>query len=63
MPMMAAGATGVVSVLSNALPAAVCDLVKAAAAGDFSAARTQHYKLLPLFKACFVDPNPTPIKK
>jgi len=60
---MAVGATGVVSVLSNALPAAVVELVASAASGDFAAARTQHYKLLPLFKACFVDPNPTPIKK
>merc|ERR1712137_373685 len=63
MPMMAAGASGVVSVLSNALPAAVVDLVKAAGSGDFAAARKQHYQLLPLFKACFLDPNPTPIKK
>ncbi len=61
--MMAAGASGVVSVLSNALPAAVVDLVKAAGSGDFAAARKQHYQLLPLFKACFLDPNPTPIKK
>jgi 4-hydroxy-tetrahydrodipicolinate synthase len=61
--MMAVGATGVVSVLSNAIPQAVVDLVKAATDGEFGVAREQHFKLLPLFKACFVDPNPVPIKK
>ena len=63
MPMMTVGAEGVVSVLSNALPEAVVELVKLASAGDFVAAKKQHFKLAPLFKACFLDPNPVPIKK
>jgi 4-hydroxy-tetrahydrodipicolinate synthase len=36
--------------------------VRAAAAGDFSRARTLHYELLPLFDVLFCETNPIPVK-
>jgi 4-hydroxy-tetrahydrodipicolinate synthase len=62
LPMMSVGAGGVVSVASNVAPRAVAHLVKAAASGDFAAARTAHERLLPLVRALFREPNPVPVK-
>lgn len=62
LPMMALGAVGVVSVVSNLVPARVVALVKAALQGDFEQARERHYQLLPLYKAAFIESNPVPIK-
>jgi len=62
LPLLASGGDGVVSVVSNAAPALVSEMVKAALSGDYEAARKIHYRLLPFFKAAFVDGNPTSIK-
>ena len=62
LPLIACGGDGVVSVVSNAAPALVSEMVKAALSGDYEAARKIHYRLLPFFKAAFVDGNPTSIK-
>jgi len=62
LPYCAVGARGVISVLANILPAEVRKLTDAAAAGDLAAARQQHLKLFPLFKAVFCQTNPIPIK-
>ncbi len=62
LPMMAVGATGVVSVVSNVVPRIVANLVRAAAAGDHAAARTIHERLQPLLRALFSEPNPVPVK-
>lgn len=62
LPMMAVGATGVISVASNLYPKAMVDLVNATSRGDLAAARKQQYKLLPVFKALFEEPSPAPIK-
>ncbi|MGI5055856.1 4-hydroxy-tetrahydrodipicolinate synthase [Treponema socranskii] len=62
LPLIACGGDGVVSVVSNAAPAFVSEMVKAALSGDYEAARKIHYRLLPFFKAAFVDGNPTSIK-
>jgi 4-hydroxy-tetrahydrodipicolinate synthase len=61
-PMMAVGAVGVVSVISHLAGDAVSQMVKAAAVGDFSRAKELHHALLPLCFACFIEPNPSPIK-
>lgn len=61
-PMMAVGAVGVVSVISHLAGDAVAAMVKAAAAGDVARARDLHHQLLPLAFACFVEPNPAPVK-
>ncbi len=62
LPMIALGATGVVSVLSNVLPRPVTRLVDSALAGDFDGARAIHDRLHPLMRALFVETNPVPVK-
>jgi 4-hydroxy-tetrahydrodipicolinate synthase len=61
-PMMAVGAVGVVSVISHLAGDVVSQMVEAAAAGDFNRAKELHHGLLPLCFACFIEPNPSPIK-
>ncbi len=62
LPMMAVGATGVISVAANVVPEKMAALCASAAQGDLEAARKVHFELLPLFKACFIETNPMPIK-
>lgn len=62
LPMMSLGANGVISVVSNLVPDRVSSLVNAALKGDFQTARMVHEELSPLFKAAFIEVNPTPIK-
>ena len=63
LPLMSVGASGVVSVLSNLMPAAVKKLVDAAGGGDFPAALRQHVKLFPLFRVMLtMAVNPVVIK-
>ena len=62
LPLIAAGGDGVVSVVSNLAPTLITELVNTALAGDITAARELHYRLMPFFKAAFVDGNPTSIK-
>lgn len=61
-PMMALGGEGVISVASNVIPAGMKSLVGAALRGDWTAARGEHYRFLPLFKALFIETNPIPVK-
>lgn len=61
-PLIAAGAKGVISVVSNVVPRAMSDLVKYGLAGDFARARAQHQRLFPLCEAMFLDTNPGPVK-
>ena len=62
LPLIAAGGDGVVSVVSNIAPSLVTELVTKALEGKIAEAREIHYRLLPFFKAAFVDGNPTSIK-
>ncbi len=62
LPMIAAGADGVVSVVANQAPAMVVEMVEGALAGDFERARTLHYRLLPLMRANFTESSPIPVK-
>jgi 4-hydroxy-tetrahydrodipicolinate synthase len=62
LPFIAAGAAGVISVASNLIPAEVAALVRAALSGDFTTARREHFRLYPLFKDLFIEPNPVPVK-
>jgi 4-hydroxy-tetrahydrodipicolinate synthase len=61
-PILALGGMGVISVASNLVPQQMSRFVAAALKGDWNAARTMHYELLPLFKAMFLETNPIPIK-
>ncbi len=62
LPLVALGGDGIVSVVSNLAPAEVTEMTAAALSGDMQRARALHYRLLPFFKAAFVDGNPTSIK-
>ena len=62
LSLMATGADGVVSVASNVAPHEMVELVEALQADDMVKARAYHHLLSPLFKACFVEPNPIPGK-
>jgi 4-hydroxy-tetrahydrodipicolinate synthase len=62
LPLMALGGDGVISVISNLVPAKVKALTKACLAGDFGEARNIHFELVPLIKAMFIETNPVPIK-
>ncbi len=62
LPLISVGGKGVISVLSNLLPARVKALADAALSGDFATARKLHLDLFPIFKAMFIETNPIPIK-
>ena len=61
-PIMACGGDGVISVASNIAPRSLVELVRAAQAGDMAKARQLNFRLTPLFKNCFVESNPIPVK-
>ena len=59
----AVGAAGVVSVVSNLVPARVALLCRLLAGNDFRAALEQHMELLPLSRGLLsLDVNPVPVK-
>lgn len=63
LPLMSVGAVGVVSVLSNLMPAKVKALCDAANAGDLAQARNLHGELFHLCKGLLtMSTNPIPIK-
>jgi len=62
MPLIAAGADGVISVVANAFPERFSKMVRASLAGDLSAARKEHYELLPVTKMFFEEGNPGGVK-
>lgn len=62
LPMIAVGATGVISVVGNAAPAEMRALCDHARAGRMDEAARMHQQLLPLFKALFIESNPGPVK-
>jgi 4-hydroxy-tetrahydrodipicolinate synthase len=62
VPLMSLGAKGVISVMSNLLPAETKAITSAALKGDFAAARAVHHKLVPLIRSLFLDGNPVGIK-
>lgn len=63
LALMAVGAKGVVSVVSNVVPAGMRQLCDAAAAGKFEEARAIHFRLFPLMKTLFLETSPAPVKK
>ena len=63
LPLAALGGDGVISVISNVVPAKVKALTAACLAGDFEKARAIHFELLPFIKAAFIETSPVPIKQ
>lgn len=62
LPMMALGATGIISVVGNAFPAEVAKLTQLCRDGDYVNARVIHNKLIRITELCFVEGNPAGIK-
>ncbi len=63
LPLIAAGADGVISVVGNAFPNEFSFMVHQALDGNFGQARTFHYKLFDLIQNLFVDGNPAGVKE
>ena len=61
-PLMCTGAKGVISVASNIAPSPIVRMTKLIAEGRIDEAAVLHHRLMPLFKACFVESNPIPVK-
>jgi len=62
LAVIALGGEGIVSVASNEVPDQMSRMTELALAGDWSAARALHYKLLPLMEGNFIESNPGPVK-
>ncbi len=62
MPLIAAGADGVISVVANAFPALFSSMVHSAMRGELDAAREAHYKLFDVTKMFFEQGNPGGVK-
>ncbi len=62
LPIIAAGGDGLISVVSNEVPAAMTALVHLLLSGNVAHARNWHFRLLPLMDANFLETNPAPVK-
>ena len=62
VPMMAMGAKGTISVLSNVAPREAVAMTDACLAADYKTAAAWQCKLLPLINALFSEVNPIPAK-
>ncbi len=62
LPVISLGGRGVISVVSNEIPAEMSQLTRLALQGDFPAARAIHRRYHPLMEINFVESNPIPIK-
>lgn len=60
--LMEAGAHGVISVASNIAPDLVADMAHALREARFDEAEKLNDRLMPLFKGCFAESNPIPVK-
>jgi 4-hydroxy-tetrahydrodipicolinate synthase len=61
-PLMALGGVGVISVVSNEIPAQMTRLAHLMLEGKLDEARKLHFQLLPLIQANFIETNPIPVK-
>jgi 4-hydroxy-tetrahydrodipicolinate synthase len=61
-PLLSIGGRGVISVVSNIVPADMAAMVDAFVAGDIKKAAKLHHKLVPLVDALFIETNPVPVK-
>ena len=62
LPLMAIGGRGIISVVSNEIPAEMVQMVEAAERDDFAAARAIHTRIMPLMQINFIEANPVPVK-
>ena len=62
LPLIALGGHGLISVVSNEIPAEMTSLVQHALRNDFAAARRLQQRYLPLMEVNFLETNPLPVK-
>lgn len=62
LAQIACGIDGVISVVSNEIPAEFSQMVHTALKGDFKKARELHYRYLELMEVNFIESNPIPVK-
>jgi 4-hydroxy-tetrahydrodipicolinate synthase len=62
LALIALGADGLVSVISNETPDLTSNMVNACLSGEWDKARELHYRLLPLMDANFMETSPGPVK-
>ena len=62
LPVIAAGGSGVISVLANAFPAQCAELVNQALKSNFKAAREIQFRFLEMIELLFVEGNPAGVK-
>lgn len=62
LPILALGGSGVISVVSNAVPDIVSNLCKSFFEGDLETAQDLQFKILPLINVLFSEVSPIPVK-
>ena len=62
LPIIALGGKGVISVVSNEIPAQMTKLIRSCLQGDFDQARRLQRHFLPLMEVNFVESSPIPVK-
>lgn len=62
LPIFAVGGKGLISVASNAVPAAIKELTDACLAEDYATARGLQFRFQKLFELMFCEVNPIPVK-
>jgi len=62
LPVISLGGRGIISVVSNEIPAEMSRLTRLALQGDFLGARAIHRRYHPLMEINFVESNPIPVK-
>jgi 4-hydroxy-tetrahydrodipicolinate synthase len=62
LPVIAAGGSGVISVLANAFPAQTSDLVNHSLKSNFKSAREIQFQFLEMIELLFIEGNPSGVK-
>jgi len=60
--LVCSGGDGVISVLSNVMPAETSEMISKTLEGDLEGGRMMHFRLFPLMRDLFVETNPIPVK-
>jgi 4-hydroxy-tetrahydrodipicolinate synthase len=62
LPMIALGGVGVISVVGNALPRQMSDMIRTCLVGDFKSAQKTHSQLIDFTRLMFVEGSPAGVK-
>ncbi len=61
-PLLSIGGKGVISVVSNIVPADMAAMIDSFVAGEIKKAEEMHHRLVPLIDSLFIETNPVPVK-